>query len=143
MSTIVKVAQDEDDFGENPLEVSWKNRGKAFKAPNRRMDVVESSRRISSSNSRETKERREVYVERGKYPKITSQLSTNRILIIQAYFCRNLFSIFFFLIIAVLSNIYHHPDDRAITRLSEEFGSYKYIDFEGSSSATSLEKHLW
>ena len=88
MSTIVKVAQDEDDFGENPLEVSWKNRGKAFKAPNRRMDVVESSRRISSSNSRETKERREVYVERGKYPKITSQLSTNRMMI-QAYFCRN------------------------------------------------------
>merc|ERR1739844_542768 len=107
-STIVKVAQDEDDFGENPLEVSWKNRGKAFKAPNRRMDVVESSRRIASSNSRETKERREVYVER-----------------------------------AVLSNIYHHPDDRAITRLSEEFGSYKYIDFEGSSSSTSLRKETW
>ena len=82
MSTIVKVAQDEDDFGENPLEVSWKNRGKAFKAPNRRMDVVESSRRISSSNSRETKERREVYVERGTYRKLMLQLSINRILMI-------------------------------------------------------------
>ena len=80
MSTIVKVAQEDDDFGENPLEVSWKNRGKAFKAPNRRMDVVQSSRRISSSNSRETKERREVYVERGKNHRLKGFVKKDTIL---------------------------------------------------------------
>ena len=82
MSTIVKVAQEDDDFGENPLEVSWKNRGKAFKAPNRRMDVVQSSRRISSSNSRETKERREVYVERGKNQRLKANFRKNDMVII-------------------------------------------------------------
>ena len=44
---------------------------------------------------------------------------------------------------AVIGNVYHHPDDRAITRLSEEFGSYKYIDFEGASSTSSLRNNEW
>jgi hypothetical protein len=110
MSTIVKVAQEKDDFGENPLEVSWKNRGKSFKIQNQSYDTTENSRSIPASNpieSESPKERRQVFVER-----------------------------------AVLSNTYHHPDDRAITRLSEEFGSYKYIDFEGSSSSTSLRDNF-
>ena len=44
---------------------------------------------------------------------------------------------------AVVGNVFRHPDDRAITRLSEEFGSYKYIDFEGASSSTSLREMYW
>jgi len=104
MSTIIKVAQEEDDFGENPLEVSRKNRGKSFKIQNRSYDTAENSRSVPSAKP---KGRREIFVER-----------------------------------AVLGNIYHHPDDRAITRLSEEFGSYKYIDFEGASSSTSLGTSL-
>jgi len=111
MSTIVKVAEEEDDFGENPLEVSWKNRGKSFKSPSRRYDTAENLRTIPKSNPIrpiQKTQRREVFVER-----------------------------------AVIGNVYHHPDDRAITRLSEEFGSYKYIDFEGASSTSSLRNKEW
>lgn len=111
MSTIVKVAQDDDDFGENPLEVSWKNRGKTFNIPVRSYEAKENARSVLPSmpvNRDQPKERRQVFVER-----------------------------------AVVGNIYRHPDDRAITRLSEEFGSYKYIDFEGASSSTCLRETYW
>ena len=67
MSTIVKVAEEDDDFGENPLEVSWKNRGKSFKAPNRRFGTAENIRSAPRPNPvRPTQQRREVYVERGR-----------------------------------------------------------------------------
>ena len=68
MSTIVKVAEEEDDFGENPLEVSWKNRGKSFKAPSRRIGSAENIRTASKTipnRPRQKSQRREVYVERG------------------------------------------------------------------------------
>ena len=64
MSTIIKVAQEADDFGENPLEVSRKNRGKSFKIQNRNYDTAENSRSVLSAKP---KERREIFVERGKY----------------------------------------------------------------------------
>ena len=73
MSTIVKVAEEEDDFGENPLEVSWKNRGKSFKSPSRRYDTAENLRTIPKSNPIrpiQKTQRREVFVERGKMIKI-------------------------------------------------------------------------
>ena len=69
MSTIVKVAEEEDDFGENPLEVSWKNRGKSFKAPSRRYGSAENIRTATKSNPDrpiQKNQRREVYIERGK-----------------------------------------------------------------------------
>ena len=69
MSTIVKVAEEEDDFGENPLEVSWKNRGKSFKAPIRRQGSAENIRtplRPNPDRPIQKSQRREVYVERGK-----------------------------------------------------------------------------
>ena len=69
MSTIVKVAEEEDDFGENPLEVSWKNRGKSFEAPVRRYDAAENIRTAPKSNPVrpiQKTQRREIYVERGK-----------------------------------------------------------------------------
>lgn len=69
MSTIVKVAEEEDDFGENPLEVSWKNRGKSFEAPARRYDAAENIRAAPKSNPArpiQKTQRREIYVERGK-----------------------------------------------------------------------------
>ena len=70
MSTIVKVAEEEDDFGENPLEVSWKNRGKSFKAPSRRYDNAENIRsetRPIPVRPTQKNQRREVYVERGTF----------------------------------------------------------------------------
>merc|ERR1712156_1238044 len=63
MSTIVKVAEEEDDFGENPLEVSWKNRGKSFKAPSPRHGSAENLRSVPKSNpirSIQKTQRREV-----------------------------------------------------------------------------------
>ena len=69
MSTIVKVAEEEDDFGENPLEVSWKNRGKSFKAPSPRLGSAENIRTATKQNRDrpiQKSQRREVYVERGK-----------------------------------------------------------------------------
>ena len=69
MSTIVKVAEEEDDFGENPLEVSWKNRGKSFKSPSRRYDTAENLRTVPKPNPIrpiQKTQRREVFVERGK-----------------------------------------------------------------------------
>ena len=69
MSTIVKVAQEEDDFGENPLEVSWKNRGKAFNIPVRSSGQEENTRSVLPSipvDRNQAKQRRQVFVERGK-----------------------------------------------------------------------------
>jgi hypothetical protein len=69
MSTIVKVAQDDDDFGENPLEVSWKNRGKTFNIPVRSYEAKENARSVLPSmpvNRDQPKERRQVFVERGE-----------------------------------------------------------------------------
>jgi len=108
MSTIIKVAQDTDDFGENPLEVSRLSRAKARKIQNRSSNSAPRSSSFPSGippDSNQAKERQHAFVER-----------------------------------AVIGNIYRHPDDRAITRLSEEFSSYKYIDFEGANSATSLRQ---
>ena len=72
MSTIVKVAEEEEDFGENPLEVSWKNRGKSFKSPSRRYDTAENIRTIPKSNPIrpiQNTQWREVFVERGNHYK--------------------------------------------------------------------------
>ena len=69
MSTIVKVAHEDDDFGENPLEVSWKNRGKAFNIPERKVETKENPRAVLPSmpvNLHKPEERRQVFVERGQ-----------------------------------------------------------------------------
>jgi hypothetical protein len=41
-----------------------------------------------------------------------------------------------FIVLATLREIYH-PDEAALAALSEEFGAYKYIDFQDSDSANS------
>ena len=70
MSTIIKVAQDTDDFGENPLEVSRLSRAKARKIQNRSDNSATRSRSFPSGiplESNQPKERQQAFVERGLY----------------------------------------------------------------------------
>ena len=68
MSTIIKVAEDTDDFGENPLEVSRLSRSKARKIQNRSYNTATNPRSFPSSvplDSTQSRGREEVFVERG------------------------------------------------------------------------------
>ena len=70
MSTIIKVAQDTDDFGENPLEISRLSRAKARKIQNRSNNSAPRSRSFPSDiplDSNQSNKRQQAFVERGLY----------------------------------------------------------------------------
>jgi hypothetical protein len=103
MSTIIKVAEDADDFGEKPT--APERRSIRNDQDQNEQNLLKSQSLLFDRNFRSNppQNREQVFVER-----------------------------------AVLHNVHRHPDDRAVAKLSEEFSSYKYIEFEGSSSSNSF-----